>query len=131
MCGAVRFKAEEVETEFAACHCVMCQRWAGSLLLTTSVGKLSVEGEEHLKCYRSSDWAERGFCGVCGSNLFYRILKLERYEICVGAFDKKDDLVMTSEIFIDRKPDGYAFSGDHPRLTEVETLAKYPDWAES
>ena len=29
MCGAVRFKAYEVETDFGACHCVMCQRWAG------------------------------------------------------------------------------------------------------
>jgi hypothetical protein len=29
---------------------------------------------------------------------------------------------ITGEIFIDRKPPGYDFAGDHPRLTEAETM---------
>jgi hypothetical protein len=48
--------------------------------------------------------------------------------MCVGAFDNVDDFVLTSEIFIDRKPDGYAIAGEHPRLTEADTIAKYSEY---
>jgi len=130
LCGAVRFKAEEMGTKFAACHCDMCQRWAGGPFLATSVRTLIFEGEENLQRFQSSAWAERGFCRVCGSNLFYRVRKSDSYEVCIGALDERDGLVMVSEIFIDNKPDGFSFAGDHPRLNEKETLAKYPHWAD-
>jgi hypothetical protein len=45
--------------------------------------------------------------------------------LCVGAFDDSSELRLTREIFIDHKPDGYAFAGEHPRLTAAETLAEY------
>ena len=28
--------------------------------------------EEHIATYQSSDWAERAFCSMCGSNLWYK-----------------------------------------------------------
>lgn len=130
MCGAVRFEAEEVESDFAVCHCVMCQRWASGPFFSTTVGKIKFQGEEFLTRFQSSAWAERGFCKVCGSNLFYRLLKSEAHEICIGSFDNTEGLVMTSEIFIDKKPEGYALAGDHPRLTEKETLEKYSGFVE-
>ncbi len=130
LCGAVRFEAEAVDANFSACHCVMCQRWSGGPIFATSVARVTWHGEEHLTRYQSSDWAERGFCSICGSNLFYRVLKLKSHEMCIGAFDDKEGLIMASEIFIDRKPDGYTFAGDHARLTEKETLEKYSDYTD-
>jgi len=129
MCGAVRYEAEDVETEVGACHCVMCQRWAGGPFVTTTADKVTFQGEENLTRFQSSDWAERGFCRVCGSNLFYRVLKRDSHEMCIGGFDDKQGITMTGEIFIDRKPDAYSFAGDHARLTEAETLAKFKDFA--
>ena len=46
------------------------------------------------------------------------------YVMSVGAFDDASEFRLTREIFIDRKPDGYAFAGDHPRWTEAETFAR-------
>ena len=129
LCGAVRFVAEEVETEFNACHCDMCQRWSSGPFFSTTVGKVSFTGEENLSRFQSSAWAERGFCRVCGSNLFFKVLKLAEYEMCIGAFDDRSNLIMTREIFVDRKPDGYALAGEHPRLTEKETFEKYSSLA--
>ena len=43
--------------------------------------------------------------------------------MCVGAFDDTDSFALNAEIFIDRKPASYDFAGDHPRLTEAETIA--------
>jgi hypothetical protein len=130
LCGAVKFTAQDVETDFGVCHCIMCQRWSGGPFFSTTTGKVEFEGEEHITRYQSSVWAERGFCNICGSNIYYRIPKLGNYEMCVGAFDDTDGLVMTSEIFIDRKPDGFSLAGDHPRLTEKETLEKYSNFSE-
>lgn len=129
LCGAVRYEAEDVENKVGVCHCIMCQRWAGGPFVTTTADKVTFQGEKNLTRYQSSDWAERGFCRVCGSNLFYRVLKLDSHEMCIGSFDDKHGITMTGEIFIDRKPDAYAFAGDHARLTEAETLAKFKDFA--
>jgi hypothetical protein len=129
-CGAVTFSAEEVKTETGACHCRMCQRWSGGILIAATAHGLSFEGEEHISVYRSSDWAERGFCRKCGSHLFWRMPTTGEYEMCVGVFDDQSDFVLGSEIFVDRKPDGYAMAGEHPRLTEAETLEKYKEFGE-
>ena len=36
LCGAVTFTASGVESDAGACHCDMCRRWTGSLLITVS-----------------------------------------------------------------------------------------------
>jgi hypothetical protein len=43
----------------------------------------------------------------------------------VGAFDDPAPFRLVREICIDHRPEGYAFAGDHPRLTEAETLASF------
>lgn len=125
LCGAVTFTAKTVESDFGACHCRMCQRWSGGVFLATSAHGLKFDSEEHISRYQSSSWAERGFCNKCGSHLFYRVLESGQYVMCVGIFDDQSAFRMATEIFIDRKPDSYRFSGDHERLTEAETLEKY------
>ncbi len=125
-CGAVTFNADKVESEFTACHCRMCQRLSGGIYMTTVARGLSFDGEEHISIYRAADWAERGSCKKCGSHLFYRYLNSDEYDMCIGTFDEQSDFVLAREIFVDRKPDGYALAGEHPQLTEAETLEKYP-----
>ena len=126
LCGAVRFEADEVDTQSAgACHCKMCQRWSGGIFISATVGKVGFDGEDALTRCQTSAWAERGFCSKCGSHLFYKVLDADSYEFCIGAFDSVEDFVLTTEIFMDRKPEGYALAGDHPRLTEQEAFEKY------
>jgi hypothetical protein len=125
LCGAVRFSAEHVETDHHACHCGMCRRWSGgSPFFATEVRGLVLEGTEHLGTYASSDWAERGFCRSCGTTLYYYLRPTQAYMMSVGAFDDPSKFRLVREIFIDRKPDGYAFAGDHPRWTESETFER-------
>jgi len=128
LCGAVKFSATHAEPEFGACHCRMCQRWAGGPFMATSANGITFDGEEDLVRFSSSDWAERGFCGKCGTNLFYKALQSDAYEMCIGSFDNTDSFGLNEEIFIDRKPEAYDFTGDHPRLTEAETIARYKDY---
>jgi hypothetical protein len=125
LCGAVRFTAAHVETEYHACHCGMCCRWSGSLFFGANVDGVVFEGVEHLARYASSAWGERGFCRTCGSSLFYYLKPTDTYVMCVGAFDDASAFRLTREIFIDQKRNGYAFAGDHVLLTEAEVFAEF------
>lgn len=125
LCGAVTFTAENVETEFEACHCGMCRRWAGSPLFAASVGSVRFEGEEHLGTFDSSKWASRGFCSKCGSSLFYYLKPADSYAMAVGAFDDSAAFRLVGEIYVDNKPPGYAFAGDLKKQTEEEVLARF------
>jgi len=125
LCGAVTFAAEEVETDHHACHCGMCRRWAGgSGFLGATAHGVTFTGREHIGTFASSAWAERGFCKLCGTNLYYLLRPTQTYTMSVGAFDDQGPFRLVREIFIDRKPDGYAFIGDHERWTEAETFAR-------
>lgn len=123
LCGAVTFTAQGVATELHGCHCSMCRRWSGGSVLAAEVKSVAFEGAEHLRRYDSSEWAERGFCEYCGSNLFYRLKASDQYMMSMGAFDDQSEFRLVGEIFVDEKPPGYAFSGEHPRQTGAEFLA--------
>ncbi len=124
LCGAVRFKVDSVEHHYHACHCGMCRRWSGGPGFAVIATGIEFEGEENIGRYSSSSWAERGFCRQCGSGLFYRLTSENRYFMNVGCFDDSSIFNLTAEIYIDNKPDGYDFAGDHPRLTEAEVIAQ-------
>lgn len=123
LCGAVRFTAERVDPEVHGCHCGMCRRWVGGPGLALQVEGVRFSGEAAPVVYASSDWAERGFCGRCGSSLYYRLKDPETWMFHMGAFDDQSAFRLAGEIYIDEKPPGYAFSGEHPRQTGDEFLA--------
>ena len=123
LCGAVRFEAEDVSSELHACHCGMCRRWSGGPGLAVQAGSVAFTGEEHIGRFDSSDWAERGFCMRCGTNLFYRLKEPDQYVLWLGTLDDQTPFALTGEIYVDEKPASYEIAGDHPRLTGEEFLA--------
>jgi hypothetical protein len=123
LCGAVTFEAKAVDTHIHSCHCNMCRNWSGGPLLSALAGSVSFEGEANIGRYDSSMWAERGFCSKCGSNLFYRLKEPDEYVLCVGAFNDETPFELAGEIYVDEKPPGYDFAGEHPRQTGAEFMA--------
>ena len=126
LCGAVKFTGTCETTEHSACHCGMCRRWCGGAPLFSVLCKdVRFEGEANITRHTSSSWAERGFCKTCGSTLFYLYKPKDAYFMAVGALDDAAEYRLAEEIFIDEKPAGYTFTGDHPRLTKAECMAKH------
>lgn len=74
--------------------------------------------------YRSSPWAERGFCGRCGSNLFFHYLPAGSHGLLAGLFPDDALEPLAEEIFIDEKPAYYAFAGEAEKLTGAEVMAQ-------
>lgn len=123
LCGVVTYSAEDIDTDMHSCHCAMCRRWGGGPAFATSVGKVTFTGEENIGRFDSSEWAERGFCKRCGSNLFYRLKEADHYVMMMGTFDDVTPFKLAGEIFVDEKPALYNFAGDHPRMTGAEFMA--------
>lgn len=125
MCGAVRFVGSTRELNVAVCHCDMCRRWASGPFFEVTCKKVEFEGEDHIGKIRSSDWAERGFCTRCGSNLFYHIIGEDEYQIAAGLVDDQSALQLTLQVFTDRKPPFYTLAEKTKTMTEAEVLSVY------
>ncbi|GAA0590326.1 GFA family protein [Paenochrobactrum glaciei] len=126
LCGSVRFSAKPMNDEMGACHCSMCRRWTGGVFLSVECGdSLEVTNGDDLTFYRSSEWGERGFCKSCGSTLMWRMQDGSHSVVSIQAFDDPSQFRFTTEIFIDKKPDNYAFANDTSKMTEAEFLAAY------
>jgi Uncharacterized conserved protein len=132
LCGAVRFEADLTKHEFGACHCEMCRRWTGSALLGITVPAVNIRwtGEEAISRIQSSGWAERAFCSKCGSPLYYHVTMdgphQANMELPIGLLDDPGGLTMTNEIYIDVKPDSFAYAGEGRKtMTRAEVIALY------
>nr|WP_321439512.1 GFA family protein [uncultured Hyphomonas sp.] len=126
LCGAVQFEGTLKDgAEFGVCHCSTCQHWNGGPGLATEMDGMNISGESHVTWYASSEWAERGFCAGCGSNLFYRLKEnRDLYFVQVGCLDEPGRLTLAEHIFVEEMPGHYDFTGNAPRLTGAEFLAR-------
>lgn len=126
LCGAVAIRADAKHAHVEACHCIMCRTWGGGPLLSVECGDSAViEGEAHVTVYGSSDWAERGFCSRCGTHLFYRLKRGGVFAVPVGVLEPGTPWELTKEIFIDHRPDYYAFANPTEQLTGKEVFAQH------
>ena len=76
LCGEIRYKVTEPALDTNFCHCRMCQKFSGAPVTVGSTYPTGAvqftKGEPSY--YKSSPFAERGFCANCGSSLTYRPL---------------------------------------------------------
>ena len=125
LCGSVSFRAEAEAREAAACHCDMCRRWLSGPYFEINCKNVVFSGEGHIVTYRSSEWAERGFCGRCGSNLFYRIIDSDTFQISVGLLDDVSDISLILQVFSDHAPPYCSLANETETMTAAEVYAAY------
>ncbi|SNY92328.1 Uncharacterized conserved protein [Cohaesibacter sp. ES.047] len=108
-CGHVQFEVDAVRESVTICHCSQCRRTSGHLWASTHApfDSLRFTADEGLRWYESSDWAKRGFCGHCGSSLFYRMNDEDGIGIAAGCLDLPTNLHVSKHIFVKDKGDYY------------------------
>ena len=126
LCGAVRFEVRGPLRDVLLCHCVECRRWSGHVFAATDARRehLVLLQESALRWIASpasdSD-ARRGFCGECGSSLFWDAPASDTVSIAAGALDEPTHLHTAAHVYVDHVGDYYALPADglprHPRLT--------------
>ena len=120
LCGGVRYTVRGALREVIACHCTQCLKTSGHYAAMTSAPRtdLAFTQSASLAWYKSSDTAERGFCRVCGGNLFWRRLADDQVSICAGTLDLPTGIAISEHIFVDDKSDYYALVDELPKKAQ-------------
>ncbi|MDP2206356.1 MAG: GFA family protein [Alphaproteobacteria bacterium] len=126
LCGKVTLSAEAQGGVFHACHCDICRTWGGGPMMAFEAGaNVTLQGDDNIGVYNSSEWAERGFCKTCGTHLFYRLKENRHYYLPLGLFKGTESLTFHGQSFIDKKHPGYSFAEETDDLTSEEFYAKF------
>lgn len=109
LCGAVAFAASGRASVAHECHCRQCRRWSGHVwaYVTMRWAAVTFTRDEGLRWYRHSPRATRGFCGNCGSTLFWRPEGSGRVDVSAGALDAPTGLRLGSDSYPQFKGDYY------------------------
>lgn len=120
LCGAVRFRARGPLRDVIVCHCNQCQRWSGHCVAATAVNRdrLEIDDPAELSWYESSPGIRRGFCGRCGSSLFWDDTGGTSVSIMAGTLDPPSGLKTISHIYVADKGDYYDIVDGPPRSAQ-------------
>jgi len=131
-CRAVRFTAVNAPTDTEICHCSMCRRAVGNIhMASVSVARADIVWEGAPATYASSPIATRGFCGACGTPLFFAYDDSERIDLMAGAIDQADALRPASHFGIEGRLDAFRHLDGLPE-TRTEDDAKIAErWAKA
>lgn len=117
LCGAVQITVEGDLPQPNACHCVACRKQTGHFGASLDVprSRIRIEGEEAVRWYQSSEKVRRGFCGTCGSTLFWDPIHHDWTAIAMGLFDGPTDTALSMHIFVSEKGDYYQIGDGLPQ----------------
>ena len=124
LCGQLHFSAPRPLRPVIACHCSQCRKTSGHFVAATSAARDTVVIKGEVTCYRSSPQARRGFCGICGSQMFWDGPG-ENIAIFAGSLYGDTGTALVGHIFCADKGDYYQINdgltqaeADDPALTK-------------
>ena len=113
LCGRVTYEVDGPLRPVIACHCSQCRKTSGHHVAATSAPRERVTISGEVTWYQSSDVARRGFCGICGSSLFWDG-KGANLAIFAGTLDGPTGLRIEGHIFCADKGDYYEITDGLP-----------------
>ncbi|MEZ4382934.1 MAG: GFA family protein [Nannocystaceae bacterium] len=128
LCGEVTFTGLGALAPVEICHCDTCRRHtAGPLMSTYFAGGVRLDEAAALRWYESSTIAARGFCGRCGTTLFWRLRGSEAMSVSAHVVDAEPPAI-AEHVFYDQKSPWYDFADDAPRVTAAQMRARFDAW---
>ena len=114
LCRQLRYRVTGPMRPVVACHCRQCRKTSGHHVAATSAPRRSVEVTGVVTWFTSSETARRGFCGTCGSNLFWDGPG-ENLSIFAGTLDAPTGLALIGHIFCADRGDYYDIGDGLPQ----------------
>lgn len=75
--------------------------------IVTPIEDVTLEGDEALVWYQSSDTSRRAFCGTCGSRVLKEVTPAGRWLISAGLIDRLTGKHIMRNLWEQSKPDWY------------------------
>ena len=119
LCGAVRYEVTGSLRNVVACHCTQCRKQTGHFYAATDCRSddLAIhDADDMLRWYAASESAKRGFCGTCGSALFWQANGGSRTSILAGSLDDDGGLQLDRHIFVADKGRYYEIGDGKPQF---------------
>ena len=119
LCGAVRYEVSGPLREVVACHCSQCRKQTGHFYAATDCrdNDLTVHDPDGaLRWYAASEDARRGFCGTCGSALFWRRNGHTSTSILAGSLDDDGGVKLERHIFVADRGRYYEIADGKPQF---------------
>jgi len=105
LCGSVRYEVRGPLRDVLICHCVECRRWHGHVAASTAARRedlvlLDAGTLRWIQSPESDAHARRGFCGQCGSSLFWDPPGRETISISAGTLDDASGLRLIAHWYV-------------------------------
>ena len=117
LCGAVRYEVQAPLRYVLVCHCEECRRWHGAPAESTAAPRDRLvlterRGLRWIDSPRSDAHARRGFCGECGSSLFWDAPGRDYIAIAAGTVDGDTGVRRAAHWYVSQKGDWYDLPDD-------------------
>ena len=133
LCGAIRYEASAAPVRGVICHCSMCRKHSGAPALAfvnfpcDAFRWLGLEPQK----FRSSRYAERGFCPICGSTVsMHEEIIADRVQVTVGSLDAPNRVRIDDHVWTKEQVEWFNIADEMPRFaassTAVATRASQP-----
>jgi hypothetical protein len=108
----VSFEVSGPLRDVILCHCVECRRWHGHVSAFTDAPRgalrlVSDRGLRWIDSPQSDAHARRGFCGECGSSMFWDAPDRDTISIAAGTLDEPTGLKTVAQIYTADASDYY------------------------
>ena len=133
LCGAVAYEVRGSLRDVLICHCEECRRWHGHASACTAARRQDLvlteqRGLRWIQSPNSDAEARRGFCGECGSSLFWDPPRRDTISIAAGTLDPPTGLRTAAHWFVSQAADYESLPEDglprHERSAEEERTAE-------
>ena len=122
LCHEVSFEIHGEPRPVIYCHCEQCRKTSGHFVAATAVRpeQLLFLDKSCLKWFRSSDYAQRGFCENCGSSLFWKPDHGRFISVMAGSVDLPSGLTNNQHIYVDEAADYYTIDDGLPQQGQYD-----------
>lgn len=116
LCGAVTYRVAGPVRGASACHCGQCRRQSGHVWASAIAARTDVQiTGDSLRWFAASPEAKRGFCGTCGSFLFWSHNEEPTMSFSLGSLDRPTGLRLTKHIHVADQGDYYEIADGLPQ----------------
>jgi len=124
LCGAIRYQSRAAPSRGVICHCSMCRKHSGAPILAfvhfpkASFSWLNANPSR----YRSSQFAERGFCSTCGSTIsMHEEVLSDSAQVAVGSLDDPDSVCIDDHVWTEAQILWFDVNDQLPRYRQSST----------
>lgn len=125
LCERIRYTIDGEARGVVNCHCSLCRRSTGHFMAATAARVEDVEiSGDTLKWYDAASGAQYGFCGECGSTLFWRTeRRSDMISVAAGTLTPPTGLETVAAIYADYASDYHVFDPTIPTHAEDSPIS--------